>query len=266
MVCIVIFMSLAITIISPEGIIQAADSRVSIPLKVSDSVLSYSHFDNATKLLTFEAPHNYVTVTTYGAGTVSSRTAHSFIKEFQETLPANRIAVRKFAEKLQEFYKARWDEVKDNPQDSPMIFQIAGINNSQQFGELYVVSIPGKDPPKKVISDGEFSLYYGGDSSTVDRLIQGRDLRMDSLIMQDGKLSDVKSNLGDIFTEIAGRHMLPIGSYALQDSIDLARFLIETTSRMQELSLNVKTVGGAIDVSCVTKTGSCEIISKKKVG
>jgi hypothetical protein len=258
-------MSLAITVITPEGIVQAADSRVSIPIPVNDEVISYSSFDNATKLLAFDTPNRHITVATYGAGTIGARTAHSLVEEFQKTLPENRLTVKGFAEKLQEFYKTRWDEVENNPQTSPMIFQIAGINANRQFGELYIVSIPGDDPPQRVISNGEFSLYYGGDKSIVERLIQGRDYRIDAKIIDDQSLETTHDALGSIFDEIANTHMLPIGSYALQDAIDLARFLIDTTAKMQKLSLNVKTVGGAIDVSCVTKNGH-EIISKKKIG
>lgn len=259
-------MSLAITVITPEGIVQAADSRVSIPMNIRDGVLSYSSLDHATKLLAFESPNTHISVATYGAGTIGARTAHSFTKEFQETLTLNKLTVKSFAKKLQDFYKARWDEIEDNPQTSPMIFQVAGINSSQQFGELYVVSIPGEDPPQKVISDGEFSLYYGGDKYVVERIIQGRDLRIDTKIIEDESLNDAHTVLGSIFDEIANTHMLPIGSYALQDAIDLARFLIDTTSKMQKLSLNIKTVGGAIDVSCVTKNGNHKVISKKEIG
>jgi hypothetical protein len=259
-------MSLAVTVITPEGIVQAADSRVSIPVNVTDELLSFSHFDNATKLLTFEAPHDHVSVTTYGAGTIGSRTAHSFIKEFQRALPNNRVTTKKFAEALQKFYKEEWEKIKDNPQNTLMTFQVAGINASQQFGELYVVSVPGEDPPQKVISNGTFSLYYGGDKSTVDRLVRGRDLKIDNAIIENDELKEVIDPLSKIFSEVQEQHMLPLGSYALQDAIDLARFLIKTTSDMQKLSLNVKSVGGAIDVSCVTKTGACEIISRKKIG
>ncbi len=258
-------MSLAITVITPEGIVQAADSRVSIPINLTENLISYSHLDNATKLLTFDAPHDSISVTTYGAGTIGARTAHSFIKEFQEILPKTRISVRSFALKLQEFYKSEWEKIVDNPQTDPMVFQIAGINNNQQFGELYVVSVPGTDPPKKVIKNGDFSVYWGGDDHIVNRLIQGRDLRIDGQILADETLSDTHEAIGNIFSEIAGLHLLPLGSYALQDGIDLARFLIDTTEKMQKLSLNLKTVGGEIDVSCITKGGGCNIINKKKV-
>lgn len=258
-------MSLAITVITPEGIVQAADSRVSIPIKIDEETMSYSHLDNATKLLTFDKPHNYISVTTYGAGTIGARTAHSFIKEFQKTLPENRISVINFAKRLQEFYKNEWGKIIDNPQTSPMVFQVAGVNEKQQFGELYIVSVPGDEAPTKVINDGTFSLYYGGDQHVVDRLIQGRDTRMDGIIMQAEALSDVHVPLGEVFDQVATMHLLPIGSYALQDAIDLARFLIDTTSKIQKLSLNLETVGGATDVSCITKSEGCKIISKKTV-
>lgn len=258
-------MSLAITVIIPEGVVQAADSRVSIPVSLTDSVLTYSHLDNATKLLVFEKPHDNISVTTYGAGTIGARTAYSFVQEFQKTLPPQRVSVKKFAQLLQTFYKAEWDKIDNNPQTSPMVFQVAGINASQQFGELYVVSIPGDDPPQKVIGNGQFSLYYGGDKSIVERLVQGRDTRIDGLIINEPALNDRHAELERIFSEVEAMHGLPLGAYALQDAIDLARFLIATTAQMQKLSLNLKSVGGAIDVSCVTKAGACELISKKKV-
>ena len=259
-------MSLAITVITPEGIVQATDSRVSIPLNVGEGVVSYSYFDNATKILTFDAPHDNVSVSTFGAGTIGSRTAHSFIHEFQDKLPSNRLTVRNFAKKLQDFYKEEWDSIEDNPQTTSMYFLIAGINNNQQFGELYVVSVPGEDHPLKVISNGEFSVYYGGEKSTVDRLIQGRDTKIDSLISADQLPNDTQVIINNILLEVASQHMLPLGAYALQDAIDLARFLISTTSNMQKLSLNVKTVGGAIDVCCITKNEGCKMISKKTIG
>lgn len=258
-------MSLAVTVVTPEGIIQAADSRVSIPFNITDGVVTYSHLDNATKLLTFDAPHSNISVTTYGAGTIGARTAHSFLKELQEYLPPQQITVKKFANQLQKFYKEKWDSEEDTNQDIPMIFQVAGINRSQQFGEVYIVSVPGDDPPLKVVADGEFSLYYGGDKSVVERLIQGRDLRIDNLILQDASLNDTHDKLRIIFNDVATRHLLPLGAYALQDAINLARFLIETTIKMQELSLNESSVGGAIDICCITKSDGCITISKKKV-
>ena len=80
-------MSLGIVIKGPEGIVLAADSRVTLTATRPGNPPMEINFDNATKLLTFGDTHKYVAAVTYGSAVIGLRTAHSFIPELQGALP-----------------------------------------------------------------------------------------------------------------------------------------------------------------------------------
>ena len=108
-------MSLGIALKGPEGIVLAADSRVTLFSTTQmpnnpQPFLIPSSFDNATKLLRAEH-HNYVAAVTYGMGALGQqqpRTAHSFLPEFDQELGEKRIKVHEFAKKLGEFFLGQW--------------------------------------------------------------------------------------------------------------------------------------------------------------
>jgi len=104
-------MSLGIVIKAPEGIVLAAESRVTLTAN-QDKNQIHVNYDNATKLLSFAEPHNYVGVVTYGLAAIGLRSAHSFIPEFESALPDNRISVCEFAEKMRDFFVIQWENSK----------------------------------------------------------------------------------------------------------------------------------------------------------
>ena len=88
-------MSLGIVFKGPEGIVLAADSRVTLHARILDpqdpkkieEIASY--YDNATKLL-YVNKQPFIGVVTYGVGAIGQkepRTAHSYIPEFQDEIP-----------------------------------------------------------------------------------------------------------------------------------------------------------------------------------
>ena len=73
-------MSLVIAIKGPEGIVLAADTRVTL---TSGADSREAHFDNSSKLLTVGGSHNRVAAVAYGAGSVSGRMVSGLMSEFQ---------------------------------------------------------------------------------------------------------------------------------------------------------------------------------------
>ena len=80
-------MSLGIAFKGPEGIVLAADSRVTLNASRKDGnkeVVIPATYDHATKLLRV-SHQKHVGAITYGLGAISNkepRTAHSFLPEF----------------------------------------------------------------------------------------------------------------------------------------------------------------------------------------
>jgi hypothetical protein len=58
---------------------------------------------------------------------------------------------------------------------------------------------------------------------------------------------------------------IPFPVLPLQDCIDLAVFLIKTTSTAQNLSIGVRGVGGAVDVAVITQREGLKIVKEKNL-
>ena len=120
-------MSLGIAIRGTEGVILAADSRVTLfaqvlaqgPQAPQVPMLIPSTFDHATKLLRVKNENQkHVAAVTFGAGAIGlsqPRTARSFMPEFEREVESDpRLGVREFADKLSGFFlgngqRAIWD-------------------------------------------------------------------------------------------------------------------------------------------------------------
>jgi len=260
-------MSLAITVISPEGIVVAADSRLTVTvenqLADGNKAIIPNYYDNAVKVLNLTKPHNYVVATTYGAGTIGQRTAHSYLKEFQATLGERRLSTKSFAQKLLDFYKQQWDGVPHGENDDKLYFQVAGIDASELYGEAYLITIPSDTIPQVLIPRGAFSFAWGGQTETVFRIAKG----YDALIEKELNDSDLTvANKETVLNILNSKELnLPVHLYSLQDCIDLARFLIDSTSKAQALSVGIRGVGGSIDVGCITRHKEFWFISRKEL-
>ncbi len=99
-------MSLGIVIKGPEGLVLAAESRVTLTSQGEPRI--QVNFDNATKLLSTEEPHQFLGAVTYGQGAIGLRTAHSFLPEFEASLPNKRIPVADFASSMSDFFLGQW--------------------------------------------------------------------------------------------------------------------------------------------------------------
>ena len=106
-------MSLGVVVKGTEGVVLAADSRVTLGARRSDGTELPINYDNATKLLRFGGDKNkWVGAVTYGEAVLGTnpndiRTAHSFIPEFEASLANSRLSVEGFATEFSEFFLAR---------------------------------------------------------------------------------------------------------------------------------------------------------------
>ena len=131
-------MSLGIAFKGPEGIVLAADSRVTLTRQAPDSnLLVQAHYDNATKLLKVK-DHDYVGAVTYGLGALGNkepRTAHSYLPELETELPAQkRLSVEGFAAKLGDFFQRQWDAVNTPAGAESMVFLVGGLDEGDAYG------------------------------------------------------------------------------------------------------------------------------------
>lgn len=261
-------MSLGIVINGPEGIVLAAESRITLGTAKGSQQMSPISFDNATKLLSFSEPNTTVGVVTYGAaiiGQQQARTAASFTPEFETSLPKERLPIADFADKLATFFMKQWQaNMPSNYQGPDMTFVIAGFNSDDAYGQVYVVEIPRSPKPLKRSGVGEFGIAFGGQHEIMSRVLHGFDPRLPDTLR-------TALNLQPQQVEILNQALqtfqlaVPIPVLALQDCVELAITFIRTTMEVQRFTIGIRAVGGAIDVAIITRNKDLQFVQRKEV-
>ncbi len=270
-------MSLGIAFKGPEGIVLAADSRVTLhaegQVDETTKIMMPATFDNATKLLQVSGQDD-VGVVTYGLGALGQkapRTAHGFIPEFESQLAKEgaRLSVEDFAEQLSNFFVAQWKSEEMPPvsqyQDSEMTFLVGGYDEDSVYGRVFRFSIPRRPKPEEQQRGNSFGVTWGGQLKYTTRLLKGFDPDLPSLLQQHMNLSDEQITQ---FTQHLRQNLssqIPYQFLSLQDCVDLSVFLISTTMELQKWIVDVRGVGGAIDVATITRTEGFQYIEKKKI-
>lgn len=224
------------------------------------------NFDNATKLLSFDEPyHAWVGAVTYGQAAIGLRTAHSFLPEFEASLPATRLTVDDFAQQLSAFYLGQWQAgMPANYQGPDMTFVVGGFDVNEPYGNVYIVEIPSNPQPVAQGKIGDFGITWGGQREFVDRLIQGFDSTAPDLVAQALGLTAPQRQQFD--QALAPLQMpIPLQAMPLQDCVDLAIFFIRTTIGAQNLTVGIRGCGGFIDVATITRREGLRFIQRKEL-
>jgi len=267
-------MSLGIAFKGPEGIVLAADSRVTLTAEMENAGIKYllpSTFDNATKLLQITG-QKYVGVVTYGLGAIGQqqpRTAHSYLPEFEDLLlkeEHNRVSVEQFATKFSDFFLKQWKKsnMPEKYSGPDMIFLIGGFDEAAPYGKVYEVDIPSKPSPLEQ-NIGQFGVTWGGQLEFTNRLLKGFDPRLPSVIKDFLNLTTEQQNslLNHLEATLSSR--IPYQFLPLQDCVDLSIFLIRTTMELQRWIIDIRGVGGSIDVATITRTDGFKPIQQKTI-
>jgi hypothetical protein len=267
-------MSLGIAFKGPEGIVLAADSRVTLTAQIQQPnqplTLIPSTYDNATKLLRVKG-QDYVGAVTYGIGAIGQaepRTAHSYIPEFEQELKdVGRLSVQDFADRLSQFFLTKW-----NAQNIPiaasqdMVFLVGGYDEGAPYGKVFDMFVPSRPTPSEWhAGTGQYGLIWGGQREYADRLIHGFDGKLPELTKNFLNLDEKKRDELRQYLQSNLQTPVPFAFLPLQDCVDLAIFLIRTTIVMQHWLLGVRGVGGAIDVAVITRTDGFNEIQKKRI-
>lgn len=277
-------MSLGLVIAGPEGLVLAAESRVTLTAQAAGQPPLHVNYDNATKLLSFSAPNTHLGAVTYGQGAIGFRTAASFLPEFEAGLiapaapaPASRrripathaapakLPVAEFTQRLSDFFMEQWRlAMPANYAGPDMIFVVGGFDDGQPYGTILEFYVPSRPTPVVKHAPGAFGMNWGGQRETVDRIVQGYDAALPGIAQKELGLSDAQRD--QLVTALGPLQMsLPLQAMALQDCVDLAIFFIRTTIAAQRLMVTVRGVGGPIDVATVTRQNGLTFVQRKSV-
>jgi len=267
-------MSLGIIIKAPEGIVLAAESRVTLSTPTGNgNEMLHVNFDNATKLLTFSDPNQGIGVVTYGQAAIGFRTAQTYVPEFESFLKNEgdqKLSVLEFAQKLSTFFMQQWQQVMPANYTGPdMTFNIAGFNDNDPYGKVYTLNIPRQpNPIEQSAPDAngqvQFGITWGGQREIVDRLVLGYDGRIFDILVKGGVIQ--ANDIAKISPLLAQLQLaMPIQFMPLQDCVNLATLFIKTTIDAQSLTVGLRGCGGEIDVAIITKHKGLDFFQQKKI-
>jgi len=243
-------MSLVVSLRIPDGIVIAADSlattqmqffgKTNIPatcpecrkdIELRDVQMPpvntpASTFSYAQKLFSF---HERFGIGSYGMGIINARTIYYHVKLLEKKLREDGSKVDRVsdaAESVRDYFQSQLREQMPDldgaPDDFyPLGLQVVGYNDDE--AKTMQVQI-GKEP--KIEPQTGLGCTVGGDLLVVNKL-------------------------WTIEKEFPQR-AVNYGAFSLQDAIDYATFLIDTTADSQRFTSLIPTVGGEVDIALIT--------------
>ena len=278
-------MSLGIVIKGSEGVVLAADSRVTLfnqlptdPTDPNKTTVFTSGFDNATKLLRV-AGQTHIGAVTYGLGAFMTadgpRTMQSYIPEFEiELKMANveQLSVDDFAQRLSDFFMQKWNALINRPANAgeQIAFMVGGFDNGAAYGRSFRFVIPDAPFPLEQ-NAGDFGLNWGGQMDLVNKMLLGFDLDMMDTITAELATMGVTLTAqqgADLKKKLEAKYAagIPYQFLPLQDCVNLAYFLIQSTINFQQFrSTTIRGVGGEVEIATITRDEGFRFVSQKKI-
>jgi hypothetical protein len=117
--------------------------------------------------------------------------------------------------------------------------------------------------PFRIQSEGEFGIRWNGEEEALNRLILGVGTITENGAKAIGVTHDqLVELLKKLYPHTYENLILPAA--AIQDAIDLSRFLVETTvGFFQYAVLRAKSVGGPIEIAVITKHEGFKWVQRK---
>ena len=261
----VLTMSIMCCIYVPEGIVMAADSKLtrtkmtnSIDIPAKDGVpaktvifqTTYTSSDNAQKVLLIKKTGTGVSFC--GDAMIDGVTVADFVRRFEIEKVCESDTTEDVANKLVEYYSGGGTHffVCGYNDDVPYVYDVS----NKSVKRANIASKPEEGAPSKDAADDgthpdtEIPENIKNDHSQVESTAP----EATPIVIPGAIWAGQKTAITKIVNE------KPIlnaawGTMPLKDAIDFAEFLVDTTIKYERFSDDIQTCGGEVDVLVITK-------------
>jgi hypothetical protein len=262
-------MSLVVYVKVSEGIVLAADSAATVAGEIigpegkkSEGVLKV--FYNSKKLNQILGLP--VGVLNWGLSHLEMRTISSLVEqcatekiqklEGVQNEDAPSYTVKQIADEIGEFiaplYETATEKTPEKKRKPELGLIVAGYSSGEFFPEEWRQVFPierGMVRLRPDLAPGRpsFGANWYGMTDTIVRMYLGYDKRLLNILSKEGWPEDkVKKFVRELEYQVVFPGM------PLQDAIDFARFLVDTTAKMQRFAVGAERVGGPIQMASIT--------------
>ncbi len=258
-------MTVAIGVVSGDGIVLAADSRTTrggTPVRV---LSDYTH-------KVFRVGR--CGIVTYGWAFLANRNIAHHMAQFAIDLDGAEPGPEEMAARLADFFGDRIEQHfadgrDERPEEGREVlgFVVAGFDDGE--GKALDVFLPSRTVSVVLRSDSPGAVWRG-QTDVIRRLVKGVDIDLLEHLVGDG---DLRSQLDALRPSIdALEYMIPFSVMNLQDAVDFAVFAIRTTIDTQRLTYGTighpgswPGVGGPIEIGLITARGGFEWIQRTEL-
>jgi hypothetical protein len=258
-------MTVIVSVKIHDGIVLAADSAVTFPNG------QIYHHENKILNLVKGLP---IGVMTCGAGSVGSASIVTLLKDLRKRLsgedevhPDWKIdhkdcTIEFISSRIHAFFE---EKIKEVGSQRFLLFRVCGYSVGRPLSEVWQVAFldDGTSQMSCPQKEEHFGCQWNGEQEALNRLILGVGTIPEEGLKALGMTADQRDEtvvklVPHIF-EAMIMHAAPV-----QDAIDLARFMVETTIGFTKFSITRKnSVGGPVEIAAITKHEGFKWVQRK---
>ncbi len=248
-----------------DGIVMAADSAGTVA-----SGQIYAHANKITNLCE-DLP---VGAMSTGAGGIGNESVETMLKDLKRRFDGRDPArpewrldrasytMEEVAGRLRSFI---FEKAALCPDPTNLQLRICGYSAGRPLAEVWEVSMTGTDcrMPRRIMDETGFGVMWDGQYEALNRLILGLGFDVNTALLKHGMAPDAVGRLQEeLVRDLYATLFAP--AMPIQDAIDLARFLIETTIGFVRFAVFMpKSVGGGVDIAAITKHEGFRWVQRK---
>jgi 20S proteasome alpha/beta subunit len=258
-------MSIIVSVKLNDGIVMAADSAVSFAIG--------QIYENANKIVNL-VKGLPIGVMTCGAGGIGNASVATLLKDLRQRLTGeddahtdwkidvNDYTMESVTSRVHEFFDEKVKEADKNF----ILMRVCGYSSARPLAEVWQIAFFEDETPTELFCvqrEDSFGCRWNGENEALDRLILGI-----GTVPEDGAkaLGLTTEQTAETLRKVYPHtyESLILNAAPIQDAIDLARFMVETTKGFIRFSITrQKTVGGPIEIAAITKHEGFKWVQRK---
>jgi hypothetical protein len=268
-------MTIVVTVKINDGIVLASDSATTFTDHQGNAVKIYNSANKVFNLVKGLS----IGGLTWGAGGIGAASISTISKDLRRRFSGNdsehadwkldpgAYTIEAVAQKTREFIfeEIFKEEYKAGaPQNFFLGYKICGYSAGAALPELWHFRIVGDqcEPPSLIRGQTDCGPNWDGEYEAMDRLLLGVGVNFQKVLIDEG-LTPAQAE--DAMRKMIGHLSVPVvlAAMPIQDAIELASFMVETTIRFVRFNLRAETVGGPVEVAVITKHEGFKWIKRK---
>jgi hypothetical protein len=263
-------MSIIVSVKIHDGIVMASDSATTFYTSDGKPGQIYEHANKIVNLLK-GLP---IGVMTCGSGGIGNASIATLLKDLRQRLVGDDEAHADWKLDLKnytmEFVSSRvhqffTEKAKEADFKYFLLLRVCGYSSGQILPEVWQVTLnEGKCfDPLCVQSEGDFGVRWNGEEEALNRMILGFGTITETTATALGTTTEqIVEFSKNVIPHTYESLILPAAP--IQDAINLARFLVETTTGFIQFSITrTKTVGGPVEIAAITKHEGFKWVQRK---